>query len=343
MARDSSNSLDPPTQTKRFRFKAAKRSRSPSSSTNSQQAKRHRHSHRDHSHYRKRSPDPETPPLSPDTAFRESLFDALADDEGADYWASVYDQPIHTYSRYYVPKQDSGGPSVDEDGNPILERMDDEQYAAYVRRRMWEKSRGFVEEERQRRTQAREGARIESAEAQRQKAERGERMNFWQCLRDCKSSESSRAQNQEAAWKERWRVYQRAWEKMGTIPAIENATQPAQEEMLQEKAAVRLPWPTKSGRARDITQESVETFFRHGAELIATPQGDTPSLNALRSLLKLERVRWHPDKIHQRFGFLGVDESTLRYVTAIFQIVDALWVKIKASEKNPGLGTLTFS
>ena len=32
--------------------------------------------------------------LDPDTLFRESLFDAMADDEGAAFWSGVYDVPI---------------------------------------------------------------------------------------------------------------------------------------------------------------------------------------------------------------------------------------------------------
>ena len=35
----------------------------------------------------------------PEAAFRESLFDAMADDEGAAFWEGVYGQPIHVYER----------------------------------------------------------------------------------------------------------------------------------------------------------------------------------------------------------------------------------------------------
>src|SRR5436853_946524 len=40
--------------------------------------------------------------ISPEAAFRESLFDAMADDEGAMFWESVYGQPIHNYPKTYV-------------------------------------------------------------------------------------------------------------------------------------------------------------------------------------------------------------------------------------------------
>jgi hypothetical protein len=34
-------------------------------------------------------------------------------------------------------------------------------------------------------------------------------------------------------------------------------------------------------------------------------------------------VRWHPDKVQQRFAG-AVDEGTMKVVTGVFQVVDAL-------------------
>ena len=101
----------PPTSTaKPFRFKSERAPRSADrehserrslSPSKSDRPRRHRHRHHHHHRSRRR---PNTPPakewdehLSPDTAFRESLFDALADDEGAAFWEGVYGQPIHSY------------------------------------------------------------------------------------------------------------------------------------------------------------------------------------------------------------------------------------------------------
>lgn len=41
--------------------------------------------------------------------------------------------------------------------------------------------------------------------------------------------------------------------------------------------------------------------------------------------LKWERVKWHPDKIQQRYGCLNIDEGTLRAVTEVFQVMDGLF------------------
>ncbi|KAK1827094.1 hypothetical protein QBC39DRAFT_375896 [Podospora conica] len=148
---------------RRSRSRSRHRDSSPTSTT-----RRHHHRSSDpsdpsrprrHHHHRRRhrspspppqptSPHPQQPhpqddpfsaPLDRDTAFRESLFDALADDEGAAYWESVYGQPIHIYTP-------STGP---------LERMTDEEYASHVRQKMWEKTHAGLLEERARRTQQR--------------------------------------------------------------------------------------------------------------------------------------------------------------------------------------------
>lgn len=315
-----------------FRFKSNKRSRSPALSSNPQRSKRHKsHSYRrDRTTQRKASPDPATPPLSPDTAFRESLFDALADEEGADYWASVYGQPIHTYSRYHMPEQDGDQPSVDENGNPILERMEDDEYAAYVRRRMWEKSRDFVEEMRQRRAQDKEGERAAGARARHRRREREEMRAFWESLENRKSTTSSHDHSRDATLKERWHSYQRAWEELAAFRDTETAKQqPTEAAVHRKQLAAMIPWPTKSGKARDITRDSVEKFFRNAGDAITPSEGEKVDQSCMLSLLKIERVRWHPDKALHRFGSLGIDESILQDVTAVFQIIDALWTTTK--------------
>ncbi|KAI2835100.1 hypothetical protein CBS11350_10290 [Aspergillus niger] len=93
--------------------------------TPSPKRKKHRAPHRRKHTTPPPDADPSTTRFSPTTAFRESLFDALGDDEGAAYWESVYGQPIHTYSVPEVPK----GP------NGELEMMDEEEYAAGYGRR----------------------------------------------------------------------------------------------------------------------------------------------------------------------------------------------------------------
>lgn len=108
----------------KFRFKSPKsKSRSKHEEDHHDDHHHHRHHHRHHHHHRskrrktnrddddRRSPSPYSlhhRSISPNSAFRESLFDALADDEGAAFWESVYGQPIHTYDIPSVPKGPNG-------------------------------------------------------------------------------------------------------------------------------------------------------------------------------------------------------------------------------------------
>jgi hypothetical protein len=111
---------------------------------------------------RSRSPTPPNPhepqPLDPDAAFRESLFDAMADDEGAAYWEGVYGQPVHVY------------PNVKPGPEGELERMTDEEYVDHIRRKMWEKTHEGLLEQQKKRDEAR--AARERNEKERRRLER---------------------------------------------------------------------------------------------------------------------------------------------------------------------------
>ena len=221
--------------------------------------------------------------MSSDAAFRESLFDALADDEGAAYWEGVYGQPIHTYSPYYAAAYD------DDAENPKLERMDDEEYTAYVRRKMWEKSHEHIVEERKRREEERVRKKVKEEEGRR-----------WQVGVEeaLKRGEERRKRNR---WRDAWERYLAGW---------------------KEERKGRMSWPLESGQMDDVESGEVEKFFRGVGGSGSVDLGD---------VLKRERVRWHPDKMQQRAGEVGIDGDTMKMVTAVFQVVDRLWNEIRES------------
>ncbi|GIJ88865.1 hypothetical protein Asppvi_007793 [Aspergillus pseudoviridinutans] len=310
--------------TGKFRFKSStSKSRSKSYRDEPYDTSHHRrhhcHSHRHHRsskrHKSKRSPSPNPPDnpsrLSPDTAFRESLFDALGDDEGAAYWQSVYGQPIHKYPVPSVPK----GP----DGE--LEQMSEEEYAAYVRSRMWARTReGMVEEqERLRAERARQKRREEeSAESQR------ERMRFERAMEE--SLQRGRERRRLKVWKTAWDEYRRAWEEVNQEVIVGAG----------ERRAFRnlVFWPVESGKRRDVSREAVEEFMRH-APVEVSGVGDDDGAHGtagLLAVLKSERIRWHPDKIQHRYGALGIDESVMASVTEVFQIIDHMWNETRAKQ-----------
>ena len=228
-----------------------------------------------------------------DDVFRESLFDALADDEGAAYWEGVYGQPVHVY-----PTEKRG-----PDGK--LERMTEDEYADFVRTKMWEKSHQHIVEERE----AREKARRERKKAQqrwdedaeREEREReGIRRQMEESLR--RGEERKRAKEALAAWEsynEKWAALTRA-----------------ESSSVVEEAPVKdlIPWPVLSGQAKHVDKEEIERFLR------ASPAWKEDKV----ALLKGERVRWHPDKMQRRFG-QRIDEQTIRHVTAVFQVIDQMW------------------
>ncbi|KAL4785200.1 hypothetical protein BJX76DRAFT_325398 [Aspergillus varians] len=323
----------------RFRFKSKSKSKSSSRSSH-HDSHRHRHSHRHRrdddeprDEYRRRhkrrrtttrSPSPGTvpsypgPPLSPNTAFRESLFDALGDDEGAAFWESVYGQSVHSFA---VPPGHRDG--AEGDGMGKLEQMDEDEYAAYVRGEMWKRTReGMLEE--QERIRAEKKARVRAEKAA---GENEERRKFERAMEDSLRRGQTRKRMKEV-WKEVWVNYLDSWEK---IESIRNKGEGEKGDTKGEGKNVRslLFWPVESGKRRDVTRENVEEFMRRAPpQLSAAGNGSTPE-DLLLSMLKVQRVRWHPDKIQHRYGALGIDESVMRSVTEVFQIIDHMWNELK--------------
>ncbi|UNI21506.1 hypothetical protein JDV02_007490 [Purpureocillium takamizusanense] len=257
-----------------------------------------RHRHRRRHHRRRRSPTPpnihEAPPLDPEAAFRESLFDAMADDEAALYWESVYGQPLHIYSNERV------GPQGE------LERMTEEEYAAHVRQKMFEKTHaGILEEQarreerrRQREQVERERRRTHDREDKRQRELHGEME---------RSLRRGRERRERKTWAGLWDRYTAAWATW-------------------DGDAKEVPWPVRDGERKSIDDDNVRTFLVHGLNLREVGE------SAFAAKLRDERVRWHPDKIQQRLGG-RVDSEVMKDVTAIFQIIDRLWGEMRANKK----------
>ncbi|KAK7746149.1 hypothetical protein SLS62_009528 [Diatrype stigma] len=293
----------------------------------------HRHKRRRHHRHRTptRSPTPPNPydpaPLSPDAAFRASLFDAMADDEGAAYWEGVYGQPMHVYSR------GSGGSGEAPAGE--LEQMDEEEYAAYVRQRMWEKTHEGLLEERARREARKQQRAARETEARRLTREMEE------------SLRRGEERRRRKGWRERWEAYVAAWaawennsnnnDKTNTNDDnddYDNGRHPLEND-------TDMAWPVESGRRADVRDgedgnktDAVREFFVRGlVEAQEDAAGETDnSVTTAVARLKDERVRWHPDKVQQRLGG-RVDDGLLRDVTAVFQAVDKLWSDMRAKKE----------
>lgn len=318
------------TKKSKFRFKTSSSKSKPrhhSRNHDSDHNDSHRHSrkrpghHQSHHHRRSKrhrpkrsSPDPdidEQQPgsVSPNTAFRESLFDALADDEGADYWQTIYGQPIHTYANPSVPH----GPGGE------LEQMTEDEYAAYVRTRMWERTReGMIE------MQERERAERRERERRERKYDEGvrERVRFEKAIEESLARGEGRRKGR--VWKEAGREYLGRWERLprGDDNGAEG-----------KSLAEMIFWPVQSGKRRDISRDAVEQFMRHALVPLSESGSEIDKDALLPGVLKAERVRWHPDKIQHRHGALGVDEDVMRSVTEVFQIIDLMWNEVKEKQR----------
>lgn len=233
--------------------------------------------------------------LDPDIAFRESLFDAMADDEGAQFWEGVYGQPIHTY------------PDVKPNQDGELERMTDEEYTAFVRAKMYEKTHQHLVEEK---------ARREAAKKERERLAKESAMEEREAEKFRRKVEESLKRGQERktrkAWGDKWYAYIQKWEALGRGAGA------------GKMLMASIPWPVESGKRADATElKEIEQFF------LNAPTSGQPTEAQLTKVLKLERVRWHPDKIQQKLGGQDVSEDVMQAVTAVFQVIDRMWSELR--------------
>lgn len=321
-------------RTKPFRFKDGLEREEGSDNSSSRKRRRHyHHHHRSSRHHSKRhktsshlEDDPRGIPESmrdvdPDHAFRESLFDALGDDEGANFWEGVYGQPIHKYPNQYIDE---------ETGE--LETMDDEEYAQYVRRKMWEKSREGIEAAREesRREKARQKTQEEQARANdnhAQSSTEGLHNNFVFDFEIEASLRRGQRRKDQKRWDALWKDYLQRWEALQDLVKSHDQRATAETLFLRNKIA----WPVESGQRKDVNAEEIERFIR-GASQSAETNAEAGA-NALAAAIKSERVRWHPDKIQQRYGSLEIDETTMKGVTATFQVLDRMWNDLRDSKR----------
>lgn len=164
--------------------------------------------------------------------------------------------------------------------------MSDEDYATYVRSKMWARSHEYIVEERRRREEERKRKKAEDKEGRKWQA------GVEEALR---RGEERRTRNR---WKGVWEGYLAGW----------------------EERKGKIFWPVESGKMKDVGTGEVEKFLRGAGGIEGVDMGD---------VLKKERVRWHPDKMQQRAGEVGIDGETMKMVTAVFQIVDRLWSEMR--------------
>lgn len=197
--------------------------------------------------------------------------------------------------------------------------MTDDEYAAYVRMRMWERTReGMVE------MQERERAERRERERRERKFDEGvrERVRFEKAIEESLARGEGRRKGR--VWRTVGKEYLGRWEHLRGDNNTEG-----------KSLAELIFWPVESGKRRDISKDAVEQFMRQAlVPLSASESGSETDKDALLpGVLKAERVRWHPDKIQHRHGALGIDEDVMRSVTEVFQIIDLMWNEVKEKQR----------
>ncbi|KAH0274370.1 hypothetical protein KCU91_g5312, partial [Aureobasidium melanogenum] len=283
------------------------------------------------------SPQPEpnaAQSVDPDLAFRESLFDAMADDEGAAYWEGVYGESIHSYPR----------PSVKDDQGH-LEQMTDDQYVEYVKAKMWEKKNPELLREQQARAEREEEARNARSRKRRHDSEDEEYEEDFEWvgneekgyekrstrtrrpkpdtrdaprdksfMSDVDAALARGAKRKEAKkWQQAWLSYQQRWQDLKA-----NSAQLQGEELLRA-----IPWPVQNLAAKDVAKQNVEDFFLNAP---------LDSEDIRFKTLKDESVNWHPDRFQRRFGGSNVDEETLKLATSVFQTIHEMWERTRPAK-----------
>jgi hypothetical protein len=132
--------------------------------------------------------------------------------------------------------------------------------------------------------------------------ERAEDRYEYAYAQDSSRSATDKQDATDAEYAAAWATYLNAWSDVLT----------KQREEIHDSPPAIIPWPTL--QHKPVLKSNIEAFMQR-----------MPATNAAHKLqmLKAERVRWHPDKIQQRFGG-KVDEGTMKLVTGVFQVIDAV-------------------
>ncbi|OJJ96292.1 hypothetical protein ASPACDRAFT_47063 [Aspergillus aculeatus ATCC 16872] len=197
--------------------------------------------------------------------------------------------------------------SLPDPGTPHQSEREARARREHERQAQMEREEKIERERRERREREERFRREQQDREERGKKEQQEREA--KARRDGEERRQGAKAAQEAKAK-RWKEYNSAWEE------LKNSTVASRRSM---DPRTSIPWPTEAGSfrsCRDVAQSDIEAFLHYGASMNARSQ--------LLSILKVERLRWHPDKLQHLFC-ARVDETTINKVTEISQIVNQLY------------------
>ncbi|KAI0887293.1 uncharacterized protein GGS22DRAFT_107370 [Annulohypoxylon maeteangense] len=159
-----------------------------------------------------------------------------------------------------------------------IKREEDERLAEEKKRRDQEKARQRKEEEK-----ARQRKEEEAKQKKKEEEEKARIAAFRVRVRLAKEwreqEARKKAEKEAELWRTAWERYSNAWSKPANV------------------SVTNIPWPVKSGLQSDVNEANVKLFFAKAPPAALVDSGDKRF-----KLINKENLRWHTDKVMQRFG-----------------------------------------
>ncbi|KAG9305553.1 hypothetical protein G9A89_003616 [Geosiphon pyriformis] len=212
----------------------------------------------------------------------EHLFDQMIGDEGNDF-----------YSNHFASHWESGG-SVFYDSNG-LQTMSEEEYAAYIRKGMYEKKHKHKLNKQR-----------EQQEARHQKFKEKEREKARIFLEEQERNQrrkEKRTLRRQMMMKEQREIYYTRWQNFDSNS----------QDIIKAK---NIPWPIEN--VKEISKGNLDEFLFSGIE----------NRKQKRTILRQEQIRFHPDRWLKWLGRMEPGKETQKImdrVNEISRLLNTLW------------------
>ncbi|KAG9243820.1 hypothetical protein BJ878DRAFT_422755 [Calycina marina] len=255
----------------------------------------------------------------PEYIFHEDLRYALNDPDGALEWEAKYGVPFH---KVHQTKQAANG----------MVNLSYDELVRGAKALIWAHTPEALAAERTRRDECKKMEKQKRQEAIAEKMRSKEVQKKREMERkkqeelDARIEESLRRGGERRAartWQGRWRLARSSAEKWDIYIAAWNANTSGKAQLGMDD----IPWPVSSGRFEDLNKESVKGFLSR-APRDKMWGGERPLLKEIISLVKAERIRWHPDTVQRHFGGQGVDIEVLKAVNEVSSLINEVWSDI---------------
>ncbi|KAI1096337.1 hypothetical protein F5B19DRAFT_435960 [Rostrohypoxylon terebratum] len=171
-----------------------------------------------------------------------------------------------------------------------VKREEEERLAQEEKRRGQEKKQRQEKERQKKEEERRRERRAREEEALRERA---------RLVREKREREAQeKAEKEAASWHAAWEQYSNAWCKPVDV------------------SVTNIPWPVKSGLQSDVNEANVKLFFAKAPPADLVDSGDKQF-----KLISKENMRWHTDKVMQRFGSDAVNGAAKSSLGIVAKVV----------------------